>query len=211
MKIKKKAVIILLIITAVVIGIIYLLFYAYIPPFGYMYKEEVPDMTNEEILAEFPEIAITDEDKAWLDEIYYYSKVQNVFTEDPSNDVYFTLDDENLPHYYLRPEENVEIHVCNWGTDNDTSYKSMSATFSYQGTGIKQQKIFFAAHPNSQYNTFTEADLNCIEYTKAITIERKDGKPLVEYWNSNGMITKTECKHGLINYLDPIIYGIMSV
>lgn len=211
MKIKKKTVITLLIITAVVIGMIYLLFYAYIPSWGYMYKEYVPDMTNEEIIAEFPEIAITDEDKAWLDEIYYYSKVQNVFTEDPSHTVYFTLDDENLPHYYLRPEENVEIHVCNWGTDNDTSYKSMSATFSYQDTGKKQQELFLAVHPDSQDKTFTEADLNCVKYTKAITIERKDGKRLVTYWNSNGKLTKTECKHGLINYLDTFIDGVMSV
>lgn len=194
----KKSVIIAVGILLFVIIWIYLLFFAYIPNVIDLFNETSDVISEETALKECSEIVVTDYDKEFLDKLLNDPRISELEKSDGCNSVRLTADEAGLERYTPRPDENYTVHA------DYEMYGILplhtSIQFKYKG-GIYQKKLYISASHEETGN----------EYTKAISIKRFDGKSIKSYWYRNGKYIKETQRYGLINHIDVIIDGIMSV
>ena len=199
MKLKsKKSVIIAVGILLSVVIWVYLLFFAYIPNVIDLFNETSDVISEETALKECPEVVVTDYDREFLDKLLNDPRISELEKSDGNNSVRLTADDAGFERYTPRPDENYTVYA------DYEMYGILplhtSIQFEYKG-GIYQKNIYISANRAETGN----------EYTKAISIKRFDGKSIKSYWYRNGKYIKETQRYGLINHIDAIIDGIMSV
>ncbi|MBQ8827500.1 MAG: hypothetical protein IJ007_10445 [Oscillospiraceae bacterium] len=177
---------------------IYLLFFAYIPNFIDNFNETSYVISEETALKECPEVVLTDYDREFLDKLLNDPRISELENSEEYNSLKLTADEAGFERYALRPDENYTVYA------DYEMYGIMplhtSIQFDYKGVLYKKE-IYISASREETGN----------EYTKAITIKRSDGKYIKSYWYRNGKYIKETQHYGLINHIDVIIDGIMSV
>ncbi|MBQ8781060.1 MAG: hypothetical protein IJZ72_05255 [Oscillospiraceae bacterium] len=199
MKLKSKTpVIIAVIVLLFVVFWIYLLFFAYIPNVIDLFNETSDVISEETALKECPEVVVTDYDREFLDELLNDSRISELEDSEEYNSLKLTADEAGLERYAPRADENYTAYADYKMYGILPLYTSIQ--FEYKG-GIYQKDLYISASREETGN----------EYTKAITIKRFDGKSIKSYWYRNGKYIKETQRYGLINHIDVIIDGIMSV
>ena len=174
-------------------ALIYLLFFAYFPPFKTGDSNTV-EISEETIIRECPEIAITDYDREFLDRILNDPRFEEIENRDEYASIIITADEAEFERYALRPDENYTVHADNMGFGRQPS---VSIQFEYEG-GIYGKDLFLSAEKSDTQ----------IRYVKAVTIMRSDGKLIRQYWNFNGRYEKNTWTYGLVGYIKDIMNAI---
>lgn len=190
-----KAVIIILLI---LIFLIYLLFFAYLPRLGKVAKVNTVEISEEEMLKECPEIAVTDYDREFLNKILNAPQFKEIEKNDSYTSASVTADEAGFERYSLRPDENYTVHA------NYMMYGmfplSVHIQFEYEG-GLYRENLFLSVRK----------DENGLRYSKAVTVKRSDGKFIKQYWNFHGRYEKKIYTYGLVGYIKSIFDAIMGI
>lgn len=186
---KHKKIKIAVIVTALLIFIIYLLFFANLQ--GYDVSET--QISKETALRECPEIEITDYDREFLNKILEYKGFEEPQESDKHASIYVTADEAGFERYALRPDENYTVQVHhNFG---GMSSLWVSIQFEFEG-GLYCKKLYLSADK-------TDSGTN---YTKAVIVRRFDGKFIKQYWNrdNNERNTKKTYLYGIVGLIRAI-------
>ncbi len=177
-------------------ALIYLLFFAYFPPFKTGDSNTV-EISEKAIIRECPEIALMDYDREFLDRILNDPRFEEIENRDEYASIIITADEAEFERYALRPDENYAVHADNMGFGRQPS---VSIQFEYEG-GIYCKDLFLSAQKSDTQ----------IRYIKAVTIMRSDGKLIRQYWNFNGRYEKETWTYGLVGYIKDIMNVIFGI
>ncbi len=177
---------------------IYMLFFAYIPRIICCSDETSYEISEQSVLKECPDAVLTEYDREFLDNLINDSRILQLEDSDGYNSLKFTADEAGLQRYIPRADENYTVNA----DYRMYGISPLSASIQFEYTdGIYKEKLYISVRREETGNV----------YTKAVTVQRFDGKYIKQYWNRNGDYTKETYRYGLINHINAIIDGIMSV
>lgn len=190
---KIKTAVIILIVSAV---LIYLMFFAYFPPFRTGDSNTV-EISEKTALRECPQIIVTDYDREFLDKILNDPRIMALEDADAKKDIdkhaflLITADEAGFERYALRPEENYTVH-----SDNYMFGGSLNISIQFEDKGGLYKKRLYLSADKTDFGT---------EYTKSVTVIRADGKYINKYWNFHGRYERKTYTYGIVGYIKDIM------
>ena len=208
---KNRAITAVFIAMGLVIGI-YVLFYMDFSMFGFPndYPElvEIPD---EKIIAECPEIAISDEDRAWLDGIVSASEKYCAENSPEAEVVYgisefykFRADERGLEHYPAKQDDNYLVYEYHDIADA-SCVDSIVLIFEKRTSGflVYEEEL-------SKWYTDLENERTA-HYSREIKVSTVTGRSIRKYYVRDDKYSKIKYTYGLVNVFRGILDAMMSV